>query len=155
MSFMIIGNISAIYMAIYWQIQVLYCIEEASYTNLCLSSRLIHLLCSDGVASPSEWLLNPDRSIRSPKASGPCPGMRWQNSGENPGENCEGEHLNVLLALLLSGKHLGGESKPAPTDNHSLQLWVGLRADINFTLFNSRTPPFLGHQSTSASERSS
>lgn len=105
-------------------------------TYLYLSSRVIHLLCSDSVASPSQWLLNPDRSIRAPKALGPCPGMRWQNSGENPGENCRGEHLNVLLAPHLSGKHLGGGSKPTPTENHSTQLYVGVEDDTNLMLFN-------------------
>lgn len=103
-----------------------------------MSSRIMCLFCSDSVASPSQWLLNPDCSIRAPKASGPHPGMRCQNSGENPGENC-GEHLDVLVALFLSGKHLGDRSKPTPTENHWTQLFEGVRADINFTLFDCHT----------------
>lgn len=96
------------------------------HKNLYTSSRIMHLFCSDSVASPAQWLLNPDCSTRAPKVSGPHPTMRCQYSGENPGEKC-GEHLNVLVAVLLSGKHLGGISKPSPTKNHLTQLFVGLR----------------------------
>ena len=109
-----------------------------------VTSRLIRLSCSDGVASPSEWLLNPARSARAPKALGPHPDMRWQNSGENPEENCWGEHLNVLRALLLGGKHLRGGSKPTPTDSHLTQLCVGVRADSNFALFNRQVCLYWG-----------
>lgn len=107
------------------------------HTYICLPESYVSS-CSDSVASPSQWLLNPDCSIRAPKASGPHPGMSCQNSGENPGENC-GEHLNLLVALFLSGKHLGGRSKPTPTENHWTQLFEGVRADINFTLFDCHT----------------
>lgn len=59
--------------------------------------------------------------------------MRWQKTGENPGENCEEEHLSVLLVLLLSGKHLRGRSKPTPTEELLDRLCVGgQKAVTNF-----------------------
>lgn len=69
------------------------------------------------------------RSFHEPqKPWGPYSGMRWQDRGENPGGELL-EHFNVLLAPLLSGKHLGGGSKPTNTESHLTQLLVGERGD--------------------------
>lgn len=67
--------------------------QNAASWNVCgsrglKSSRFIWLSCSDGVASPSDWLLNPDCSIRDPEASGPHTSMRWW--GEPSGEMWRG-----------------------------------------------------------------
>lgn len=74
--------------------------KHVSYFMLCLSSRVIHLLCSDSAARPTQWLRNPDYSIRAPKFSGRRAGMRCQKTLRQPW----GETLNSLVVLHLLWK---------------------------------------------------
>lgn len=74
--------------------------KHVGYFMLCLCSRVIHLLCSDSAARPTQWLRNPDNSIRAPKFSGRQAGMRCQKTLREPW----GETLNSLEVLHLLWK---------------------------------------------------
>lgn len=58
--------------------------EESGYVGV--SSYTIGLLCSASVASPSQWLLNPDCSVRAPKSLG---APSWNEVSKHRGEPCQ------------------------------------------------------------------